>query len=159
MVTIGGASIAKSPINGQLLDYHSGIPDLMVQRPTNVGLRTQGTGLTNSFHGILRMSTDQQPQTQQAAICRRQQIRVKRTIITWFLAGIEKENEERGWITLGKALAEAIIATLDIGDSEADAGSSSEELSETSISETTASSSAAPPSWVQDEDNTFKKHD
>ncbi|KAF8426090.1 hypothetical protein EV426DRAFT_710575 [Tirmania nivea] len=70
---------------------------------------------------------------------------------------IEEENEEKRWITLDEALAEAIIDTLDTGDSEVDAGSSSEELSETSISETTASSSSAPPSWVQDEDNTFKE--
>ncbi|KAF8417276.1 general substrate transporter [Tirmania nivea] len=74
-------------------------------------------------------------------------ISIKRTIITWFLAGIEEEDEERRWITLGEALAEAIIDTLNTRDSEIDVESSSEELSETSISETTSSSSSAPPSW------------
>ncbi|KAF8422493.1 hypothetical protein EV426DRAFT_712908 [Tirmania nivea] len=64
---------------------------------------------------------------------------------------IEEDEEERRWITLGEALAEAITDTLDIEDSEIDAGSSSEELSETTS--TSETSSSAPPSWVEDEDN------
>ncbi|KAF8428741.1 hypothetical protein EV426DRAFT_640011 [Tirmania nivea] len=65
-------------------------------------------------------------------------ISVKRILITWFLAGIEEDEEARRWMTLSEALAEAITDTLHTADAEIDARSSSlEELSETtSTSET-----------------------
>ncbi|KAF8416574.1 hypothetical protein EV426DRAFT_704415 [Tirmania nivea] len=57
---------------------------------------------------------------------------------------LHEEDEEKRWITLGEALAEAITDALVTGDSEIDAGSL-EELSETT-STSELSSSSAPPS-------------